>query len=250
MGAFTAGRSIVVLRLDCNGRHGSSPPYACSSRARCGQLPQRSIEVAMRCPLWVISCHGTVKLGCPLYPRKRTRRRKPVGSAWANSRHPVCGAAQKWSGRQLRRPIEKRSRTTLDGRGIEALDIPVLPRAAGFDVGGLGADCGNPLLHRLGHELRSMSDRMCPGTPRRMKRSDRTPIISTALSFIAHHDAIVCAAHKCDDRASMPNVIAEQRDRIVEDWRLWFARVHRCILPMLRLLVSSSWRLYWFQSKE
>jgi len=32
----------------------------------------------------------------------------------------------------------------------------------------------------------------------------------------AYHDAIVCASHNYDDRASMPNLIAEQRDRIVE----------------------------------
>jgi flavin reductase (DIM6/NTAB) family NADH-FMN oxidoreductase RutF len=33
---------------------------------------------------------------------------------------------------------------------------------------------------------------------------------------IAYHHGTVCTSHKCDDRASMPNVIAEQRDRIVE----------------------------------
>jgi hypothetical protein len=33
---------------------------------------------------------------------------------------------------------------------------------------------------------------------------------------IAYHDGAVCTSHKRDDRASMPNVIAEQRDRIVE----------------------------------
>jgi hypothetical protein len=38
--------------------------------------------------------------------------------------------------------------------GIEALDIAVLPRAAPLDVGGLGTDSRDPLLHRLGHELR------------------------------------------------------------------------------------------------
>ena len=40
--------------------------------------------------------------------------------------------------------------------GIEALDIAVLPRAARLDVGGLGADRGDPLLHGLGDELRAV----------------------------------------------------------------------------------------------
>ena len=40
--------------------------------------------------------------------------------------------------------------------GIEALDEAVLPRAARCDVGGLCADGGDPLLHRLGDELRAI----------------------------------------------------------------------------------------------
>ena len=36
---------------------------------------------------------------------------------------------------------------------IEAFDIAVLPRAAWFDVSGLGTHSGDPVLHRLGHEL-------------------------------------------------------------------------------------------------
>ena len=33
--------------------------------------------------------------------------------------------------------------------GIEALDVAVLPRTAGFDVGRLRPDCADPVLHRL-----------------------------------------------------------------------------------------------------
>jgi hypothetical protein len=33
-----------------------------------------------RCPLWVISCRGAVKLGCPLSPRKLPRQ-SPTGAA-------------------------------------------------------------------------------------------------------------------------------------------------------------------------
>ena len=37
--------------------------------------------------------------------------------------------------------------------GIEAFDIAILPGRAWFDVGRLGAHCGNPVLDRLGDEL-------------------------------------------------------------------------------------------------
>src|SRR2546429_7460416 len=40
--------------------------------------------------------------------------------------------------------------------GVEALDVAVLPRAAPLDVGGLGTDSRDPLLHGLGDELRSV----------------------------------------------------------------------------------------------
>src|SRR5258708_15714931 len=40
--------------------------------------------------------------------------------------------------------------------GIEALDVAVLPGAAPLDVGGLGTDSRDPVLHRLGDELRSV----------------------------------------------------------------------------------------------
>ena len=40
--------------------------------------------------------------------------------------------------------------------GVEALDVAVLPRAAPLDVGGLGTDDRDPVLHRLGDELRSV----------------------------------------------------------------------------------------------
>src|SRR5262245_51104566 len=38
--------------------------------------------------------------------------------------------------------------------GIEALDVAVLPGAAPLDAGGLGTDTRDPVLHRLGDELR------------------------------------------------------------------------------------------------
>jgi len=37
--------------------------------------------------------------------------------------------------------------------GVEALDEPILPRAAGRDVGGFCPHGADPLLHRLGDEL-------------------------------------------------------------------------------------------------
>src|SRR3982074_2293544 len=40
--------------------------------------------------------------------------------------------------------------------GIKTLDEPVLPRTARRDVGGLCADGADPLLHRLGNELRAI----------------------------------------------------------------------------------------------
>jgi hypothetical protein len=39
---------------------------------------------------------------------------------------------------------------------VEALDVAVLPRTARLDVSSLGADCRDPFLHSLGHELRSV----------------------------------------------------------------------------------------------
>jgi hypothetical protein len=39
---------------------------------------------------------------------------------------------------------------------VEALDVAVLPRAARFDVGSLGADRGDPLPHRFGCKLRAV----------------------------------------------------------------------------------------------
>ena len=56
---------------------------------------------------------------------------------------------------------------------------------------------------------------------------------------IAYHDGTVCTSHKCDDRASMPNVIAEQRDRIVE---IGVYDLPVFIGAFYPLLVSSSWR--------
>ena len=47
--------------------------------------------------------------------------------------------------------------------GVEALDVAVLPRAARLDVGGLGADSGDPFLHGLGDELRSVVGPDVPG---------------------------------------------------------------------------------------
>ena len=38
--------------------------------------------------------------------------------------------------------------------GVEAFYVSVLPGAAGCDVGSAGTDCGDPVLHRLGDELR------------------------------------------------------------------------------------------------
>src|SRR5262245_28196560 len=69
--------------------------------------------------------------------------------------------------------------------GVEALNVAVLPRTAPLDVGSLGIDSGDPSLDGLGDELGPLSDRTCPGTPRRMKRSDRTSITSIALSLRA-----------------------------------------------------------------
>ncbi len=37
--------------------------------------------------------------------------------------------------------------------GIGVLDVAVLPKAAGFDVGSLGTNSSDRILHRLGNEL-------------------------------------------------------------------------------------------------
>src|SRR5438045_3029096 len=66
--------------------------------------------------------------------------------------------------------------------GIKTLDEPVLPWTARCDVGGLCSDGTDPLLHRLGNALRAVSERTCPGTPRRMNRSESTSMTSIDLS--------------------------------------------------------------------
>ena len=40
--------------------------------------------------------------------------------------------------------------------GVEALDVAVSQGAAPLDVGGLGTDNRDPVLHRLGEEVRSV----------------------------------------------------------------------------------------------
>src|SRR3979411_96734 len=47
--------------------------------------------------------------------------------------------------------------------GIKTLDEPVLPRTARRDVGGLCSDGADPLLHRLGNELRAIIGTDMPG---------------------------------------------------------------------------------------
>ena len=47
--------------------------------------------------------------------------------------------------------------------GVEALDVAVLPRTARRDVGGLGTDRADPLLQRLGDELRPVVRTNVPG---------------------------------------------------------------------------------------
>src|SRR5260221_13495444 len=47
--------------------------------------------------------------------------------------------------------------------GIKTLDKAVLPRAARRDLGGLCADCADPILHRLGDELGTVVGPDMPG---------------------------------------------------------------------------------------
>ena len=64
---------------------------------------------------------------------------------------------------------------------IEALTIAVLPGTAWFDVSGLGSHGCNPLADSLGDEPGPLSERMCPGIPRRMNRSESASITSVDL---------------------------------------------------------------------
>src|SRR5438874_1137756 len=65
--------------------------------------------------------------------------------------------------------------------GIKTLDEPVLPRTARRDVGGLCSDGADPLLHQATNSG-PLSERICPGTPRRMNRSESTSMTSIDLS--------------------------------------------------------------------
>lgn len=67
--------------------------------------------------------------------------------------------------------------------GVEALDVAVLPWAAGRDVGSLRPDSCDPVLDCLGDDSEPLPERMCSGTPRRMNRSDRTSMTSVGLSL-------------------------------------------------------------------
>ena len=43
---------------------------------------------------------------------------------------------------------------------VEAFDVTALPGRARLDEGCLGADCGDPPLHSLGDELRTLSEQI------------------------------------------------------------------------------------------
>ena len=78
--------------------------------------------------------------------------------------------------------------------GVEALAVAVLPGASGLDERGPGSHRGDPLSHGLGDELGTIVRTDWPGTPRRMKRSDRTSMTSVDLSLrstrIARHSRV------------------------------------------------------------
>ena len=58
--------------------------------------------------------------------------------------------------RLLKRVEDLAVQKLISQASVEALDVAVLPRRAGSDVGCLGADAGDPGLHRLGDELWSV----------------------------------------------------------------------------------------------
>ena len=70
---------------------------------------------------------------------------------------------------------------------VKALDVSIFPRASRRDEGDLRTDGGDPVADSLRHELWATnsgpsSERMRPGAPRRMNKSDRTSMTSAALS--------------------------------------------------------------------
>src|SRR3954468_16931705 len=77
--------------------------------------------------------------------------------------------------------------------GIEALDIAILPRAARSDVGGLGSNAEIHSWTALAMNSGPLSERMWPGTPRRMNKSESTSMTSMALSLRATR----IAKHSC-----------------------------------------------------
>ena len=66
---------------------------------------------------------------------------------------------------------------------IEALDVPVLPRRAGFDEDGRRADRGDTVPDGPGDAFEPLSERMLAGMPRRMNRSARTSMTSVEESI-------------------------------------------------------------------
>ena len=63
------------------------------------------------CPLWVKSCRGSLKAGCPLYPRKLPRmsptRASALGHVWtAPSWQGLSSRVQHWSVQPCVRPVD------------------------------------------------------------------------------------------------------------------------------------------------
>src|SRR5712672_2988312 len=66
--------------------------------------------------------------------------------------------------------------------GIKTLDEPVLPRTARRDVGVFAPTAPIHSCTALATNSGPLSERICPGTPRRMNRSESTSMTSIDLS--------------------------------------------------------------------
>src|SRR5262252_4401488 len=76
--------------------------------------------------------------------------------------------------------------------GVEALDVAILPRTAGLDIGSLGADGGDPSLDSLGDELRSVVGVHRGCGPRQSRRTRRDCGAAAAAGCTIRRPATAC----------------------------------------------------------
>src|ERR1044072_917303 len=101
--------------------------------------------------------------------------------------------------------------------GIERLHVPVLPRRAGFDIGGLGAEGRDPGPHRPGHELWSGVGADVPRYPAQDEQVREHVDNVGSLELARHPDGEALVGEFVDDveHAIFPAIVGAVLDKVV-----------------------------------